>query len=188
MNNELALKTLKDFTDELENKYFIVYGTCLGAHREKNFIKHDLDVDVGIMRSDFNFEMLENLVKKGFKIWNMFGSKELGFEISFKKNGIKVDLMFFYYDNDKKLIWNSLWDNGGINGLSDMIIHSYDKELFEIVNIKLNNIKFQSLGLKYIKAVYGENWQTPITPWNWRTDHLCIDNNLKIDILKKYGR
>ena len=122
MNNKLAVKTLREFTNCLEEKYFLVYGTCLGAVREKNIINHDLDIDIGIMRKDFKLDYVNSLRDKGFKLHNMFGMLECGLELSFKKDGIKIDLMIYYQTGN--LIWNSLWDNGGRNGLNDMIVHS----------------------------------------------------------------
>lgn len=185
MNNKIALKTLIDFTSCLEEKYFLVYGTCLGALREKDFIGHDLDIDIGIMRKDFKLEYVNALIEKGFKLIRVFGMLECGFELSFKKDGIKIDLMIYYQTGHQ--IWNCLWDNGGINGLSDMIVHSYDTKLFEIQTLELGGRLFYSLGLDYIKAVYGEAWKTPITPWNWRTDHLCFDNELKTKLKQLYA-
>ncbi len=185
MNNKIAQKTLVDFVSCLEEKYFLVYGTCLGALREKDFIGHDLDIDIGIMRKDFKLEYVNALIEKGFKLHNMFGMLECGLELSFKKDGIKIDLMLYYQTGYK--IWNCLWDNGGRNGLNDMIVHSYDTKLFEIQELELGGELFYSLGLDYIKAVYGEAWKTSITPWNWRTDHLCHDYELKIKLISQYA-
>ena len=185
MNKEIAIKNLKQFTNCLDEKYFLIYGTCLGALREEDIITHDLDIDIGIMEGDFKFEMVNLIMSKGFSLERIFGMPTCGFEMSFRKNGVKVDLMLFYTNND--LIWNSLWDNACKNGLSDMIVHSYSADVFELEQLKIGKNYFYSLGEKYIKEVYGENWRTPITPWNWRTDHFCIDDNLKIELIKKYG-
>lgn len=185
MNKVLALNCLKDFTACLDDKYFLVYGTCLGAIRGNDFIKHDLDIDIGIMRADFNLEFINKIISKGFQLIRLYGMLECGLEMSFKRGGVKIDLMV-YYEKDK-LIWNSLWDKGGVNGLSDMIIHSYREKVFEITPVRLGNQMFYSLGLEYIKAVYGEHWDKPITPWNWRTDHLCNSDEFKIKIKNIYG-
>jgi len=186
MNSNVAVKILKEFTRCLDDKYFLVYGTCLGANREQNIISHDLDIDIGIMRDDFKLSLLNNLVNSGFDIIQIFGSLEVGLEISFKKNGIKVDLMVFYIGEGR--LWNSLWLNGGRNGLSDMIVHSYSEELFEIKELKVGDNYFYSLGEEYIKRVYGDDWKIPVKEWNWRTDHLCLDDSLRFKILKKYGK
>lgn len=186
MNKKTAIKVLKKFTDCLDKKYFLVYGTCLGANREQDIISHDLDTDIGIMSKDFNVGYINKIIKEGFRLISIFGNINYGFELSFFKDGIKIDLMIFYQEGN--IIWNSLWDNGGRKGLSDMIIHSYDSKIFTIDKLKLGNEHFYSLGKEYIEAVYGVNWRTPVEKWNWRIDHLCIDDNLRFKLIEKYGK
>jgi len=185
MNKKLAIRNILDFTSCLDDKYFLVYGTALGALRENDIISHDLDIDIGIMEKDFNWKMVNKIFKKGFSLVRIFGMKSCGFEMTFKRNEIRVDLMFFYTEGG--LIWNSLWLNNGLNGLSDMLVHSYNPNYFEIEEKILSGFKFYSLGENYIKSVYGDNWKTPVKEWDWKTSHFCIDNNLKIELIKKYG-
>ena len=186
MNKNKALSVLKDFTNCLDNNYFLVYGTALGANREQNIISHDLDIDIGIMRDDFNLAYVNRLIVSGFDLVSMFGSFNYGLELSFIRDGVKVDLMVFYIGGGR--LWNALWLNGGRNGLSDMIVHSYMEELFEIKELKVGDNYFYSLGEKYIERVYGVSWKTPVKEWNWRTDHCCIDDNLKFKLKEKYAR
>jgi len=177
---------LKQFTDCLDDKYFLVYGTALGANREEDIIAHDLDIDVGIMKGDFNFAFVNRLINCGFEMSMMFGSLACGLEFAFKKDGVKVDLMVFYQEKD--LIWNCLWRNGGRNGLSDMIVHSYRLKNFEVERLEVGENAFFSLGKSYVERVYGVNWRTPVTTgWNWRTDHCCIDQNLRYELIKRFG-
>lgn len=186
MNTKKACQILKNFTNYLDDKYFLVYGTCLGANREQNVISHDLDIDIGMMAGDFKLAYVNNLIKEGFNLISIFGNINYGLELSFLKQGVKIDLMIFY--QEKNTIWNALWDNGGRNGITDIIIHSYNKDLFEIEKKQLGNEYFYSLGEKYIERVYGINWKTPVKKWNWRKDHCCIDDNLRYKIMKKYGK
>ncbi len=186
MNKIIALKNIQSFTDCLEDKFFLCYGTSLGANREKDIISHDLDVDIGIMRADFKLEYINAIIEKGFKLIRLYGTLECGLELSFRKDGIKIDLMVYYQTGN--IIWNSLWNNGGVNGLSDMIVHSYEVEKFDISYITLGNLVMPSLGIEYIISVYGENWRTPVTQWDWRCDHLCRDDALKNKLLNIYGK
>ncbi len=157
---------------QIFEKSFAVYGTALGSLREKNIISHDLDTDLGIFTEDFSWDLVNKAIALGYNIRSVFGMRHYGLEISFIKNEVKTDLMVFYHDGEK--VFNCLWDNGGKNGMTDKIIHEYDQSVFLIEDGQLGWCKVKTLGLKYILAVYGENWQIPVKHWNWKEDHLCL--------------
>ena len=48
------LEFLKKICDEYDLKYYIMYGTLIGAVRHKGFIPWDDDVDVVMPRGDYN--------------------------------------------------------------------------------------------------------------------------------------
>ena len=56
------LLQLREFTDEHGLTFFLVGGSALGAYRHGGFIPWDDDVDIAMMREDF--EKLERLLEK----------------------------------------------------------------------------------------------------------------------------
>ena len=172
MNKEIAIKNLVDIQKAFP-KGFLAYGSALGAHRDGDVIDHDLDTDFGIFVEDFDLDAIGELVRQGFRILHIFGMKCHGLELAMYREGVKTDLMIFYKDGDK--YWNSLWENGCANGLSDEIRHEYKEDIFSnIEKIKIGENEFNYYGVKYIEAVYGEDWLVEVKEWNWRTDHKCL--------------
>ena len=148
-NRSNQLKNLEDF-DRIMKKYKIFYwlgeGTALGAIREKNIIKNDSDVDVGIYIKDYNKFVkivVPKLLENGFKI----GRKK---PFSISKNGEYIDV-----------------DITGYN--LPCMAFNYPKSCnYHIDSLKpfrygyINNKKYVVPSEKYIKKLYGEKWYIPI--------------------------
>jgi len=153
---------------------FAIYGTALGSLREQNVIEHDPDTDIGIFSEDFNWDGINEAVRRGFTILAVFGMRYYGMEVALMKNGVKTDLMLFYADPEKPGIrFNCLWENGGRDGIRNAITHEYFEEILDTVQGTLGDATIRTLGQAYVERVYGENWRTPVKKWDWRTDHLC---------------
>jgi iron(III) transport system permease protein len=179
-----GVSILSDIINILEKKecfWWLEAGTCLGAIREKNFIGHDIDIDIGINTESFSWDILVEAVKKGFTVYQIYGMRHLGLEVSLMRDGVKVDIFVFYRKEDKR--WMGCWKNGGRNGMSDLVKLVFDAELME------KTLWMEFLGLsvrvpfdtiRYLVARYGESWQTPDMKWNWATSPKCIDNNFHI--------
>lgn len=166
INKEIAIKNVVELQKILP-KSFAIYGTALGSLREGDVIGHDPDTDIGMMIEDFNYADVNIIIRQGFDLIRIFGSSHFGLEISFRKDGVKTDIMFFYKDGNNKR-FNCLWDK------NIPIVHEYPNNSFDVIEGKLGNENIRTLGEKYIKLVYGSNWRVPVKEWNWRTDHKCI--------------
>ena len=184
MDKAVAQKNLIDFTNVLRKykvRWFLTFGTCLGAFREGKIIEHDKDLDVGIMQEDFSYGMLKGFYDAGFQIKFTFGMRFLGQEIAFVRDGVKIDLMFFYTKGDKA--YNALWQNGGRNGMSDIVKLVYPRNLFDEF-VEMNMCGHNFLVVKnteeYIKTIYGETWNVPDKEWQWWASPKNITNNFEL--------
>ncbi len=85
INTKTGTEILIDFLKCLNGRGFAVYGTALGIIREKSLIRHDKDIDVGILIDDFDYSMIVNIIEKGFILSKIYGMNSCGLEMSFKK-------------------------------------------------------------------------------------------------------
>lgn len=169
MDKQQALKNLLQLKDILPSM-FLCYGTALGSIREGHILDHDLDTDIGILASDFNYELLKAFTDNGFSIRNIFGMINWGGEIALTRGGVKTDIMFFYPDGDK--YWNCLWKNACKNGIEDAIKHEHSK--LNIIKSKIDGHEFNCLGENHLIDAYGKDWRIPVKVWDWQTSHKCI--------------
>lgn len=129
--------------------FYLVFGTLLGAYRDKDFITHDKDIDVCLLEE--NRSVFMDLITSG--IFSMYGIKVIRFGdelISLGYNETYLDVYLFdekmdFYRCDAYII-----DKNHISGGKNYI--EFIGENF----LTLNNIEW------YLMEHYGDDWKTPI--------------------------
>jgi glycerol-3-phosphate cytidylyltransferase len=161
MDKKIALKNLIDL-DKIfrDNKvpYWLQDGTLLGYYRDKDFISHDLDTDIGVMYDDFSIKILEDSKKMGFEYY-FLGYPDSCFEITFIRDNIRTDL-FFYYRSEDYIYHSAFIQNTRID---------YRYKKFNLKESVFLGHKFlvPSDELEFILTKYGENWKIPDVNWNY---------------------
>lgn len=179
MNKQVALNNLKDL-DSIFRKnnisYWLQDGTLLGYYRERDFIAHDKDTDIGLFFKDFNLDILNEILKAGFRIKRVLGDKKDSLEITIFKNKLKTDLFFYYERKDNpNVVYHCSFDRG-----RRRIDYEYEK--FNIKEVKWFDHSFlvPNDELKFIITKYGTTWNVPNTNWGWAYSPL---NHVKTDII-----
>lgn len=140
-----ALNDLAKVFKENHMQMFLVSGTFLGCIREKKFLSHDYDIDVGVYTE---LEKLKELFvqNKNFTLKNL--SYEGGVQV-YHINGIYIDVFLHYEEN------GAIYHNGDFM--------RWKNTPFELVEYDFLGSKY--LGAKdydlYLKENYGEDWRTP---------------------------
>ena len=150
IDKEKAFENLclfKEIADRNDFRFFLAYGTLLGAIREKDFIDHDEDIDLGADYQDVDvfMSMLFELREHGFEVarWDDRGL------ISIIRNNEYIDIYFFKKYNDKLLI-----------NCGEPLPKQYldNQGVIEFKGVEFN-APADTVGA--VEYWYGKDWQTP---------------------------
>lgn len=156
INKEISKRNLEIFYDFLvaeKIKVFLAYGTMLGAAREHDFIDHDEDIDLG---------MLKEYEQRLFSV--LFKLREIGFEvcrydrrgvISFSKDGEYIDIYIF-----------GELQKGIVECGQEVMPKCFLNDLAPFVFLGKEYLAPREYE-KYLEFWYGESWRTPIKYYHY---------------------
>lgn len=182
----LAHEAMSDWLEifaAIQEKFFLISGTFLGAVRLGDFLPHDYDIDFGIMAKDFNYDdFCENINKSdNFSIKNIAYISEkkidgenyvtsrtnLGLIKIIHRSGINIDL-FIHHDVDQVYLHGSSY-------------HIWRNSYFELSDYQIGNVWMKGPADydRYLTENYGD-WTTPKIDFNFIVDtpNLTFVHNL----------
>ncbi len=145
------LLLFKEVLDKHQLDFVLIYGTLLGAIREKGFIEHDYDIDTTLFDEKQLIKLIPELKKAGLVLVRYTEQQKA---YSFMKDGCYIDV----YIPEK------------INGLAGLFYMKYCGRFFPKRFFKaLTTIEFLGSQFKVphnpeklLQYFYGKNWRTPI--------------------------
>ena len=153
--------------------WFVLAGTFLGFIREKSFLTHDLDIDIGLMSEDVSLEQIKTVLRnsplfeiskieyqKYFLSPNNFFNKPT-FARIIHKNGITVDIFWHFTEGNKIYHGTSsiLWKNT-----------VFELNEYKVYGLKVKGPKNANL---YLKETYG-NWRKEKLNYNFHRDMISL--------------
>lgn len=111
--SDFLLKKLKELCKKLDIRYWLYYGTLLGAKRHGGFIPWDDDIDVGLMRADI-MRLQEYLINDPYFTVDVLYNTEWAdrvYKFRFKGDYLPVYVDLFAFDyckGDSSVIWDNL--------------------------------------------------------------------------------
>ena len=147
------LKLLEEIFDKHTITFFLLFGTCLGAVRDNNFISYDIDTDIGVYMKDRDkiLSIVGELERVGFEPFRTTVSDDL---LSIMRKDEHIDIYFFQKKTDEH--YRSYW---GCN-----IYRVYGDHLDKLDAITFLGEKYnipQNVN-KYLAMLYGLTWRIPI--------------------------
>jgi hypothetical protein len=159
---------LRDFS-VLDKPWHIISGTFLGCVRERGFLGHDYDIDIGIDPSEVFSFLAATESSAAFRVKKIRElpspvAKRYGIEnprslyVLEHCSGIEVDVFLHYVFNDQVLHLTQIhtWTNSAY-GLKPYDF--YGHKVYGPANAE-----------RYLSENYGCNWRTPIVDFNSSTD------------------
>ncbi len=175
MNKAAARSLLNDMHEvlkSLELKHFIIDGTLLGAVREGDFIGHDTDIDFGVFAEEWTpatcGALMIELGMRDIKLHHQFGDFDTCFELSFKRDDIKIDLFFYRRDGDMRIFHAFL--HGAADLKRDTITYEYPAELIENLRPMIFQMRYYPAPadpVRVLETKYGRDWRVPVKQWDW---------------------
>ncbi len=135
-------------------------GTLLGAIRERSFIEHDQDMDLGAMITEHHDGVLPALEAAGFRLRRALGTPERGLEHKLERNGLHLDI-FWHYDSAGGGVWHAAWLDG------EMLTYEYPRLVLAQLTLLGRKFWAPHPAKLHLVTKYGANWRTPVTDWDW---------------------
>ena len=155
--------------NRLNIPFFLSSGTLLGYYREGKILDHDYDIDVGIYREDYNYNIISEMEREGFNNYRNIGDLRRGFEMSFYLSGTKIGkyakIDIFVHNretigNKKYIYWASYKKPDYVDRIKYRVSDFSLKPIL-FCGVKVN---IPSNTEKYLVEHYGKDWRTPKKP------------------------
>ncbi|XP_030640407.1 ribitol-5-phosphate transferase FKTN [Chanos chanos] len=175
MDFRMKAKSLLHLTAQVLSQvgvpFWLSSGTCLGWFRQCNVIPYSKDVDVGIWIKDYKPSIIEAFQRAGLPLKHKFGKVEDSLELSFQGLDVKLDIFFFYKEND--IVWN-----GGTQAKSGKkfkyVFPHFSLCWAELLELR---VRVPCETLDYVTANYGPEWIRPVKTWDWKSSPPNVQEN-----------
>ncbi len=139
---------------------FLTFGTLLGALREKDFIAHDDDVDIGVFERDRDriAALMPELERLGFSTRYVRHGRHYKLE----RLGTELD---FFFAEEKRMLRGRRWD---LEGRATIAARHLDR--FDEIEFLGHRFPVPSDPLAVVKSLYGRTWDVPIPNASSRQD------------------
>ncbi len=179
---------LSDFiaaSGEAGMKPFLMWGTLLGHVREGGLLKHDKDLDMGILAIDWpkRHALIESMQKRGYELRHTRDYK-IVFERRDRLTRMDIDVFFPW---EGKMVCISPMRDGSFRGA--WFQHSAFKNFCNCIFLG-SEVLIPDPPEPILEAVYGD-WRTPLKSYNSRgsiPNRLALASAPRLPLPARHGR
>ena len=178
-----SLLKAKIALDSIDVLFWIDFGTLLGAVRDNNFIKGDLDVDISMFLKDYSPKIATAMEEAGFKLISeiKIDHGQYGLEQTYDYKGLNLDIFFYTIAQDKMYMHafmpyppavtmtESMLNKGGVLPIEQYLPYTGFKKT-SLFGLEFTIPKDEH---KHLSYHYGDDYLIP-RKWNYR--NLVSDN------------
>jgi len=170
-----ALEKLESAFSRHDILFWLEFGTLLGAIRENNFIKHDLDIDIGLFLDNDTLLIEEIMIDSGFVKVQQIEIEDgtYGMEQSYLYKGVTIDLFYFtkressIYCHVFTTLYDESWSNTKSNNLGLIPYeHDFPYKGFKYIEFLGMKVRVPLNEHEHLIAQYGENYMIKNAKWN----------------------
>lgn len=167
----LLTKARQLIEHELGLPFWLSSGTLLGFYRQCDFIVYSGDVDIGMWADDFKPKIVDLFSINNIPLIHWFGRPNDSLELSFLMGDLKLDIFFFYREQDH--YWN-----GGTQAKTGLKF-KYDFPKFTLCWTDFIGllVRIPCETESYIEANYGKQWRIPQRNWDWKSSPPNVQPN-----------
>lgn len=149
---------------------FADFGTLLGIIREGHLLRHDLDMDIGVIVKDkHDIDRLRlHLEKFGFRLWRQYLFSDTLVEESYHFSGIKVDLNYYVITETESKTWLFYRepDVEYPDNTRNIVEMTYSPITeFKTVKVQGQDVVIPVNAEQILEEKYGPTWRTPDKGW-----------------------
>ena len=183
--NQFGLETLAQ-ADKAVSSFgghlFLVFGTLLGAYREKNFIAHDCDIDTGLLASERPDNLPEIMSQFGFSCKRQIYVKETGriVEEQYEYKNVGIDIFFYFEDGrcGDDMIYTYIsyphetkeWREANKTDGFPSIVKPSSKSVFVRSDFRGHQLYMPVEAENWLRYWYGDSFMIPNPQWSL-SDH-----------------
>lgn len=153
------LLEIKEAFDNLKIKFWLGYGTCLGAVREGRFIPYDWDLDLQMLARDFSPKIRKVLGEiASFRLITIWPGRPGGPLLQRPRIHVHITLRYYVVPKDIYIsfLQRNWWQTAVLPGrlLRDDYWVDFLDTKFRVPNPPE----------EYLERIYGKNWRIPFDP------------------------
>lgn len=164
-----AIRDVQTIMGNLGVVSFADFGTCLGIVREGGLLKHDLDIDIGVIADKDEQKLIRIAMERaGYKLWRQYFTGDVVAEDSYLYRNIKIDFNYYRIEDGKAktLLFYRKPDVVYTDNTRHIVEMTYTA-IKGVKEVEVNGVKINIPDdpETLMEEKYGPSWRTPDTGW-----------------------